>query len=113
LEKQLYQFKRYNIDAGLPASTLGTPKIMFDQWNLQKDKFSRDRNVYLLDGTKVGELLRKDFGWLTAGGPQGILERRSGTEVYEGIMTKYGDMMVDSFRAHAAFINAGYSPVAE
>lgn len=111
LEKQLYQFKRYDIGAGLPASTLGTPKIMFDQWTLQKDKFSRDRNVYLLDGTKVGELLRKDFGWLTAGGPQGILERRTGTEVYEGIMTKYGDMMVDSFRAHAAFINAGYESV--
>lgn len=111
LEKQLYQFKRYDIGSGLPASTLGTPKIMFDQWTLQKDKFSRDRNVYLLDGTKVGELLRKDFGWLTAGGPQGILERRTGTEVYEGIMTKYGDMMVDSFRAHAAFINAGYESV--
>lgn len=111
LEKQLYQFKRYDIGAGLPASTLGTPKIMFDQWTLQKDKFSRDRNVYLLDGTKVGELLRKDFGWLTAGGPQGILERRTGTEVYEGIMTKYGDMMVDSFRAHAAFINAGFDSV--
>jgi hypothetical protein len=108
LEKQLYQFKRYNIDAGLPASTLGTPKIMFDQWAMQKDKFARDRNVYLLDATKVGELLRKDFGWLTSGGPQGILERRTGTEVYEGIMTKYGDMMVDSFRAHAAFVNAGY-----
>ena len=113
LEKQLYQFKRYNIDAGLPASTLGTPKIMFDQWTLQKDKFARDRNVYLLDGTKVGELLRKDFSWLTSGGPQGILERRSGTEIYEGIMTKYGDMMVDSFRAHAAFINAGYETVTE
>lgn len=112
LEKQLYQFKRYNIDAGLPASTLGTPKIMFDQWAMQKDKFSRDRNVYLLDATKVGELLRKDFGWLTSGGPQGILERRTGTEVYEGIMTKYGDMMIDSFRAHAAFINAGFEPLA-
>ena len=111
LEKQLYQFKQYNIDSGLPSSTLGTPKIMFDQWNLQKDKFSRDRNVYLLDGTKIGELLRKDFGWLTSGGPQGILERRTGTEIYEGIMTKYGDMMVDSFRAHAAFINAGFSSV--
>jgi hypothetical protein len=111
LEKQLYQFKQYNIDSGLPSSTLGTPKIMFDQWNLQKDKFSRDRNVYLLDGTKIGELLRKDFGWLTSGGPQGILERRTGTEIYEGIMTKYGDMMVDSFRAHAAFINAGFNSV--
>lgn len=111
LEKQLYQFKQYNIDAGLPSSTLGTPKIMFDQWAMQKDKFSRDRNVYLLDGTKVGELLRKDFGWLTSGGPQGILERRTGTEIYEGIMTKYGDMMVDSFRAHAAFINAGFDSV--
>jgi hypothetical protein len=113
LEKQLYQFKQYNIDAGLPSSTLGTPKIMFDQWMMQKDKFARDRNVYLLDGTKVGELLRKDFGWLTSGGPQGILERRTGTEVYEGIMTKYGDMFVDSFRAHAAFINAGFEAVSE
>jgi hypothetical protein len=113
LEKQLYQFKQYNIDAGLPSSTLGTPKIMFDQWMMQKDKFARDRNVYLLDGTKVGELLRKDFGWLTAGGPQGILERRTGTEIYEGIMTKYGDMFVDSFRAHAAFVNAGFEAVGE
>lgn len=108
LEKQLYQFKEYSLDNNANGFKLGRPMIQFDQWQLKKDKFSRDRNVYLLDMNKIGEIQRKEFDWITSG-RESVLERRDGTEIWEGIMTKYADMFVDSFRAHAAFKNAAMS----
>ena len=106
LEKQMYQFKEYSLDVNKGGFELGRPKIQFDQWLLHKDKFSRDNNVALLDMAKIGELQLKDFDWITSGTREGVLERRDGSEVWEGIMTKYSDMYVDSFRAQAGFINA-------
>lgn len=106
VEKQMYQFKEYSLDMNKGGFELGRPKVQFDQWLLHKDKFSRDNNVYLLDMNKIGELQLKEFDWITSGTREGILERRDGTEVWEGIMTKYADMYVDSFRSQAAFKNA-------
>lgn len=110
IEKQMYQFKQYDVDSNAGGFSLGRPVIKFDTYTLFKDKYSRDNNVYLLDTAKIGELVRKDFSWITKGGAAGILSRRDGSEIYEGIMTKYADLYVDSFKAHAAFINA--SPTA-
>lgn len=105
IEKQMYQFKQYDMDASKGEFGLGRPTIKFDNYVLFKDKYARDANIYMLDTRKIGELMRKDFGWLTKGGAAGILERRDGSEIYEGIMTKYADMYIDSFKSHAAFKN--------
>jgi hypothetical protein len=91
---------------------LGRPTIKFDNYELYKDKYAHDNTVYMLDTQQIGELLRKDFGWLTSG-REGILERRDGTEVYEAIMTKYGDMYVDAWKCHASFINVATDAPAE
>jgi hypothetical protein len=104
IEKQMYQFKQYSMDTAGNGFTLGRPNVKFDTYELKKDKYARDNNVYMLDTTKVGELLRKDFGWITSG-RETILERRDGTEVYEAIMTKYADMFIDAWKAHASFVN--------
>ena len=105
IEKQMYQFKDYTIDSANSTFHLGRKDIIFDTYTLYKDKFSRDKNVYLLDTDKIGELVRKEFGWITSGNHQ-VLERRDGSEIYEGIMTKYADMYIDAWKSHAAFINA-------
>lgn len=105
LEKQMYNFKDYTIDSANSALHLGRKDIIFDTYTLYKDKYSRDNNVYLLDTDKIGELVRKEFGWITSGNHQ-VLERRDGSEIYEGIMTKYADMFIDSWKSHAAFVNA-------
>lgn len=105
VEKQMYQFKDYTIDSSNSTFHLGRKDIIFDTYTLYKDKFSRDKNVYLLDTDKIGELVRKEFGWITSGNHQ-VLERRDGSEIYEGIMTKYADMYIDAWKSHAAFINA-------
>lgn len=105
IEKSLYQFKEYMIDSGSNGFNLGRKEIKFDTYTLYKDKYSRDKNVYLLDTDKIGELVRKEFGWITSGNHQ-VLERRDGSEMYEGIMTKYADMYIDAWKSHAAFINA-------
>lgn len=105
VEKQMYQFKDYTIDSSNSTLHLGRKDIMFDTYVLYKDKYSRDKNVYLLDTDKIGELVRKEFGWITSGNNQ-VLERRDGSEIYEGIMTKYADMYIDAWKSHAAFINA-------
>ena len=108
IEKQLYQFKQYDLDSSKAEFGLGRPRVKFDNYELFKDKYSRDANIYMLDTKQIGEIVRKDFGWLTKGGEAGILERRDGTEIYEGIMTKYADMKVESFKAHAAFKNVAH-----
>lgn len=105
IEKQMYQFKEYMIDSGNSGFNLGRKDIKFDTYVLYKDKYARDQNVYLLDTDKIGELVRKEFGWITSGNHQ-VLERRDGSEIYEGIMTKYADMYIDAWKSHAAFINA-------
>lgn len=105
VEKQMYQFKDYTIDSAGQAFHLGRKNIIFDTYQLYKDKYSRDKNVVLLDTDKIGELVRKEFSWLTSGQHQ-ILERRDGSEMYEGIMTKYADMYIEAFKSHAGFINA-------
>ena len=105
VEKQMYQFKDYTIDSANSAFHLGRKDIIFDTYTLFKDKYSRNQNVALLDTDKIGELVRKEFSWITSGNHQ-ILERRDGSEMYEGIMTKYADMYIDAFKSHAGFINA-------
>jgi hypothetical protein len=101
----MYQFKDYSIDTAGSAFHLGRKDIIFDTYTLYKDKYSRNQNVYLLDTDKIGELVRKEFGWIASGNHQ-VLERRDGSEIYEGIMTKYADMYIDAWKSHAAFINA-------
>jgi len=108
IEKQMYQFKEYSLDSAGSGFNLGRKDIKFDTYILYKDKYSRDKNVYLLDTDKIGELVRKEFGWITSGNHQ-VLERRDGSEIYEGIMTKYADMYIDAWKSHAAFINAAES----
>jgi hypothetical protein len=105
VEKQMYTFKDYSIDSANSTFHLGRKDIIFDTYTLYKDKYSRNQNVYLLDTDKIGELVRKEFGWITSGNHQ-VLERRDGSEIYEGIMTKYADMYIDAWKSHAAFINA-------
>ena len=105
VEKQMYQFKEYTIDSANSSFNLGRKDVIFDTYTLYKDKYSRNQNVVLLDTDKIGELVRKEFSWITSGTQQ-ILERRDGSEMYEGIMTKYADMYIDAFKSHAGFINA-------
>lgn len=110
IEKQMYQYKQYSLDTSGNGFQLGRPNIKFDNFELKKDKYARDNNVYLLDTKKIGELIRKDFGWITSG-RETILERRDGSEIYEAIMTKYADMYIDAWKAHAVFTNAAESYV--
>lgn len=107
VERALYQFKQYSLDAGAGGFQLGgRADIKFDNFTLVKDKYARDNNVYMLDTAKVGELVRRDFTWITNGEKEGVLQRRPGTELYEGIMNKYADMYLDAWRAHAIILNA-------
>jgi hypothetical protein len=91
----------------------GRADIKFDNFTLVKDKYARDNNVYMLDTAKVGELVRRDFTWITNGEKEGVLQRRPGTELYEGIMNKYADMYLDAWRAHAVILNAKTPGVGE
>ncbi len=104
VEKALYQFKNYNltnVNQGMQLGS-GSPDLKFDSYVLHKDAFARDNNLYLLDQKQIGELVRRDFTWITSGnGVNGILQRRDGTEFYEGIMNKYADMYINAWRCHA------------
>jgi hypothetical protein len=114
VERALYQFKQYSLDAGAAGFQLGgRADIKFDNFTLVKDKYARDNNVYMLDTAKVGELVRRDFTWITNGEKEGVLQRRPGTELYEGIMNKYADMYLDAWRAHAVILNAKTPGVGE
>lgn len=102
IEKQMYQFKNYNLDSTMGGIQLGgRGDVRFDNFVLVKDKYARDNNMYLLDQQKIGELVRRDFTWITSGEVNGVLQRRPGTEMYEGIMNKYADMYIDAWRCHA------------
>ena len=106
VEKSLYQFKNYNISNTAQGMQLGgQAELRFDNYVLYKDKYARDNNVYMLDQAKIGELVRRDFTWITSGEVNSVLQRRPGTELYEGIMNKYADMYVDAFRCHAVIKN--------
>lgn len=105
VEKSLYQFKEYSLDTTGNGFQLGRPDIKFDNFVLVKDKFARDKNVYFLDQNKIGELVRRDLQWITSGEVNGVLQRRDGTEMYEGIMNKYANTYIDAWRCHAAFTN--------
>lgn len=114
VERALYQFKQYSLDTAASGFQLGgRADIKFDNFTLVKDKYARDNNVYMLDTTKVGELVRRDFTWITNGEKEGVLQRRPGTELYEGIMNKYADMYLDAWRAHAVILNAKTPGVGE
>lgn len=121
VEKSLMQFKEAIYTQNSGGYQLGRPDIKFDNFVLVKDKYARDENVYMLDQTKVGELVRRDFTWITSGEVNSVLQRRPGTELYEGIMNKYADMYIDAWRCHGIItnckmVNAGepvnYYPVA-
>lgn len=102
VEKSLYQFKNYNLTEVAKGMQLGGgSELRFDNYVLHKDAFARDNNLYLLDQNKIGELVRRDFTWITSGEVNGVLQRRPGTELYEGIMNKYADMYIDAWRCHA------------
>lgn len=102
VEKSLYQFKNYNLtNVGQGMQLGGGSELRFDNYVLHKDAFARDNNLYLLDQNKIGELVRRDFTWITSGEVNGVLQRRPGTEMYEGIMNKYADMYIDAWRCHA------------
>lgn len=105
VEKSMYQFKEYSLDTTGNGFTMGRPDIKFDNFVLVKDKFARDQNVYFLDQNKIGELVRRDLQWITSGEVNGVLQRRDGTELYEGIMNKYANTYIDAWRCHAAFVN--------
>jgi hypothetical protein len=112
IEKQLYQLKTYDMDTSANGFQLGgRPDIRFDNMALVKDKFARDNNLYMLDQAKIGELVRRDFTWITNGEQQGVLQRRPGTELYEGIMNKYADMYVDAFKCHGVITNCKVAEV--
>jgi hypothetical protein len=114
VERALYQFKQYSLDTTASGFQLGgRADIKFDNFTLVKDKYARDNNVYMLDTAKVGELVRRDFTWITNGEKEGVLQRRPGTELYEGIMNKYADMYLDAWRAHAVILNAKTPGVGE
>lgn len=106
VEKALYQFKNYNLTNVAQGMQLGgQAELRFDNYVLYKDKYARDNNVYMLDQAKIGELVRRDFTWITSGEVNGVLQRRPGTEMYEGIMNKYADMYIDAWRCHAVIKN--------
>lgn len=112
IKQQFYGFKQYDMDSTSKDFNMGRKDVVYDNYRFHKDKYSRDKNVYMLDTQQMGELLRKDFGWLTEG-RESILERRDGTEIYEAIMTKYADFYINAWRAHAAFTNAASEVTAE
>ena len=102
VEKSLYQFKNYNLtNVGQGMQLGGSYELKFDNYVLYKDKYARDNNLYMLDQNKIDELVRRDFTWITSGEVNGVLQRRPGTEMYEGIMNKYADMYIDAWRCHA------------
>jgi hypothetical protein len=105
IEKQMYQFKNYNMTTTANLQLGQSGDIKFDNFVLCKDKYARDNNMYMLDQQKIGELVRRDFTWITSGEVNGVLQRRPGTEMYEGIMNKYADMYIDAWRCHAAIKN--------
>ena len=67
----------------------------------------------MLDQTKIGELVRRDFTWITSGEVNSVLQRRPGTELYEGIMNKYADMYIDAWRCHGLIKNVKVPAVGE
>lgn len=105
IKSQFYGNKQYDMDNGSNEFKLGRQDIRYDNFVFRKDKFARAKKIYMLDTKQIGELQRRDLAWLTSGPQQGVLERRDGTEIYEGIMTKYADLYVDAFRAHAGYFN--------
>lgn len=105
VEKSLMQFKETIYTQNSNGYQLGRPDIKFDNFVLVKDKYARDNNVYMLDQTKIGELVRRDFTWITSGEVNSVLQRRPGTELYEGIMNKYADMYIDAWRCHGIITN--------
>ena len=105
VEKSLMQFKEAIYTQNSGGYQLGRPDIKFDNFVLVKDKYARDNNVYMLDQTKIGELVRRDFTWITSGEVNSVLQRRPGTELYEGIMNKYADMYIDAWRCHGIIKN--------
>lgn len=105
VEKSLMQFKEAIYTQNSNGYQLGRPDIKFDNFVLVKDKYARDENVYMLDQTKIGELVRRDFTWITSGEVNSVLQRRPGTELYEGIMNKYADMYIDAWRCHGIITN--------
>ena len=105
VEKSLMQFKEAIYTQNSNGYQLGRPDIKFDNFVLVKDKYARDNNVYMLDQTKIGELVRRDFTWITSGEVNSVLQRRPGTELYEGIMNKYADMYIDAWRCHGIITN--------
>ena len=105
VEKSLMQFKEAIYTQNSSGYQLGRPDIKFDNFVLVKDKYSRDANVYMLDQAKIGELVRRDFTWITSGEVNSVLQRRPGTELYEGIMNKYADMYIDAWRCHGIITN--------
>lgn len=105
VEKSLMQFKEAIYTQNSNGYQLGRPDIKFDNFVMVKDKYSRDENVYMLDQTKIGELVRRDFTWITSGEVNSVLQRRPGTELYEGIMNKYADMYIDAWRCHGLIKN--------
>jgi len=105
VEKAMMQFKETFYTQNSSGYQLGRPDIKFDNFVLVKDKYARDENVYMLDQTKIGELVRRDFTWITSGEVNSVLQRRPGTELYEGIMNKYADMYIDAWRCHGIITN--------
>lgn len=105
VEKAMMQFKETLYTQNSTGYQLGRPDIKFDNFVLVKDKYARDENVYMLDQTKIGELVRRDFTWITSGEVNSVLQRRPGTELYEGIMNKYADMYIDAWRCHGVITN--------
>ena len=105
VEKALMQFKETIYTQNANGYQLGRPDIKFDNFVLVKDKYARDENVYMLDQGKIGELVRRDFTWITSGEVNSVLQRRPGTELYEGIMNKYADMYIDAWRCHGIITN--------
>ena len=105
VEKSLMQFKETFYTQNSSGYQLGRPDIKFDNFVLVKDKYARDSNVYMLDQAKIGELVRRDFTWITSGEVNSVLQRRPGTELYEGIMNKYADMYIDAWRCHGIITN--------
>lgn len=105
VEKALMQFKETIYTQNSNGYQLGRPDIKFDNFVLVKDKYARDENVYMLDQGKIGELVRRDFTWITSGEVNSVLQRRPGTELYEGIMNKYADMYIDAWRCHGIITN--------
>lgn len=105
VEKQLLQLKEYSLDTKANGFELGRPMIAFDGNVIYKDPFARKGKVYFVNPQEFGELVLRDFEWLSQG-EHGIFTRLQGTEMYEAIMVKYGNTYVESFVSHAGFYGA-------